>query len=67
MGLAVKGSVSPWPAAPDNYLPEVFAAYMVLGIIWMFIDRRAAPEGHAVRRQLRSARGSGPIRSHSLR
>jgi amino acid transporter len=39
MGLAVKGSVSPWPAAPDNYLPEVFAVYMVLGVIWMAIDR----------------------------
>lgn len=39
MGLAVKGSVSPWPAAPDNYLPEVFAAYMALGIAWMFVDR----------------------------
>ena len=45
MGLAVKGSVSPWPAAPDNYLPEVFAAYMVLGIIWMAIDRaRSRPK-----------------------
>ena len=39
MGLAVKGSVSPWPAAPDNYLPQVFAVYMVLGVIWMAIDR----------------------------
>ena len=40
MGLAVKGSVSPWPAAPDNYLPEVFAVYMALGIAWMLFDRR---------------------------
>ncbi len=40
MGLAVKGSVLPWPAAPDNYLPYVFAAYMALGIGWMLIDRR---------------------------
>ena len=45
MGLAVKGSVSPWPAAPDNYLPEVFAGYMVLGLAWMFIDRtRSKPK-----------------------
>ena len=40
MGIAVKGSVSPWPAAPDNYLPEVFAGYMALGIAWMLWDRR---------------------------
>ena len=45
MGLAIKGSVSPWPAAPDNYLPEIFAGYMVLGLIWMFIDRqRSGPK-----------------------
>ncbi|MGI4790979.1 MAG: APC family permease [Janthinobacterium lividum] len=45
MGIAVKGSVSPWPAAPDNYLPEVFAAYMLVGIVWMFIDRaRSGPK-----------------------
>ena len=39
MGLAIKGSISPWPSAPDNYLPEVFAVYMALGIAWMFFDR----------------------------
>ncbi len=40
MGLAIKGSVSPWPAAPDNYLPYIFAAYMALGIGWMLLNRR---------------------------
>jgi len=45
MGLAVKGSISPWPAAPDNYLPEIFGVYMVLGLIWMFVDRqRSGPK-----------------------
>ena len=39
MGIAIKGSVSPWPTAPDNYLPYVFAGYMVLGILWMLFDR----------------------------
>jgi len=39
MSIAIKGSVSPWPAAPDNYLPEVFAVYMVLGVAWMLVDR----------------------------
>lgn len=40
MGLAVKGSVAPWPSAPDQYLPQVFAAYMALGIVWMVVDRQ---------------------------
>ncbi|BDI28653.1 amino acid permease [Capsulimonas corticalis] len=39
MGLAVKGSVYPWPVAPDNYLPQVFAGYMAVGIVWMLIER----------------------------
>ncbi len=39
MGLAVKGSVAPWPGAPDNYLPQIFAAYLVIGVIYMLIDR----------------------------
>ncbi len=42
MGLAVKGSVLPWPAAPDNYLPGVFAVYMIVGIAWLLLDRRRA-------------------------
>ncbi len=40
MGLAIKGSISPWPAAPDNYLPYIFGVYMALGIAWMLVDRR---------------------------
>lgn len=45
MGIAVKGSVSPWPASPLQYLPEIFAAYMVLGVIYLFVDRgRSGPK-----------------------
>ena len=40
MGLAVKGSVSPWPTAPDQYLPQIFAVYMVIGVIYMVINRQ---------------------------
>jgi len=45
MGLAVKGSVSPWPASPNEYLPQIFAGYMALGLAWLFIDRqRSGPK-----------------------
>ena len=40
MGLAIKGSVAPWPTAPDQYLPQIFAVYLVIGIIYMVIDRQ---------------------------
>ncbi len=40
MGLAVIGSVDPWPAAPFDKLPPIFVAYMAIGILWMIFDRR---------------------------
>jgi amino acid transporter len=40
MGLAVVGSLYPWPAAPYNALPPVFALYMAIGIAWLIYDRR---------------------------
>jgi amino acid transporter len=40
MGLAVVGSVYPWPAAPYNTLPPIFAVYMAIGVAWMIYDRR---------------------------
>lgn len=40
MGLAVVGSVYPWPAAPYDKLPPIFAVYMAIGIGWMIYDRR---------------------------
>ncbi|HEX7844035.1 MAG TPA: APC family permease [Kofleriaceae bacterium] len=40
MGLAVVGSVHPWPDAPYNTLPPIFAVYMAIGIAWMIYDRR---------------------------
>lgn len=40
MGLAVVGSVYPWPAAPYDTLPPMFAVYMAIGIVWMIYDRR---------------------------
>src|SRR5262249_31131357 len=40
MGLAVVGSVYPWPAAPGDTLPQIFAVYMAIGIVWIVFDRR---------------------------
>jgi amino acid transporter len=40
MGLAIKGSVLPWPSSPDNYLPQIFAVYMAIGIAWMLISQK---------------------------
>jgi amino acid transporter len=40
MGLAVVGSVYPWPAAPYNTLPPIFAVTMAIGLAWMIYDRR---------------------------
>jgi len=42
MGLAVVGSVYPWPAAPYHLLPPIFVLYMAIGIAWMIYDRRRA-------------------------
>ena len=40
MGLAVVGSVHPWPDPPAHTLPPIFAVYMAIGIGWMLYDRR---------------------------
>jgi amino acid transporter len=40
MGLAVVGSVYPWPASPFNMLPAIFAVYMAIGIGWLIYNRQ---------------------------
>ncbi len=40
MGLAVVGSVYPWPDAPFDKLPPIFVIYMGIGIAWMIYGRR---------------------------
>jgi hypothetical protein len=40
MSLAVVGSVHPWPDAPADTLPLIFAVYMAIGVVWMIYDRR---------------------------
>ncbi|HEX3757443.1 MAG TPA: APC family permease [Kofleriaceae bacterium] len=40
MGLAIVGSVDPWPAAPYDTLPPIFVVYVAIGIAWLIYDRR---------------------------
>ncbi len=55
MGLAIYGSVIPYPAAPLNVLPPVFAIYMIIGAVWLLVMR-----GNAIRtaEERRSTTGS---------
>jgi len=44
MFLSLVGSVYPVPAAPYNYFPYAFAAYMLLGFIWFTVVKSRAPQ-----------------------
>ncbi|HQT64094.1 MAG TPA: APC family permease [Acidocella sp.] len=43
MFLSLVGSVYPAPAAPYNYFPYAFAAYMLIGAAWFFIIKAKNP------------------------
>lgn len=44
MAFVIYGSVAPYPAAPYNWLPPIFVAYMVIGFIWFAILKGKSPE-----------------------
>jgi len=44
MVLALVGSVYPVPAAPYNYLPYGFAAYMLVGVVWFLVLKARTPQ-----------------------
>ena len=44
MVLSLVGSVYPVPAAPYNYFPYAFAAYMLIGLIWYMVVKARAPQ-----------------------
>lgn len=44
MLFSLAGSLYPVPAAPLNYLPYGFAAYMLLGVVWFYILKGRLPE-----------------------
>jgi amino acid transporter len=43
MLFVIYSSVFPWPAAPDQYLPEIFIAYIVIGLVWFLILKQKSP------------------------
>jgi amino acid transporter len=44
MVLSLIGSVYPVPAAPYNYLPYGFAAYMLVGVLWFVVLKSRMPQ-----------------------
>ena len=44
MLFSLAGSLYPVPAAPLNYLPYGFAAYMLVGTVWFFILKGKLPQ-----------------------
>jgi amino acid transporter len=44
MFLSLVGSVYPVPAAPYNYFPYAFAAYMLLGFAWFSFVKTKSPQ-----------------------
>ena len=44
MLFSLAGSLYPVPAAPMNYLPYGFAAYMLVGVVWFYILKARLPE-----------------------
>lgn len=44
MGFVIYASVVPYPAAPYNWLPPIFAAYMALGLVWFLVLKAKSPQ-----------------------
>jgi len=44
MVLSLVGSVYPVPAAPYNYFPYAFLAYMVIGLLWYLYMKQRRPQ-----------------------
>lgn len=62
MSIAVYGSVVPFPAAPYNALPPIFAAYMIVGAVWMMATKsNAAQTSQSVRAGLSNMEAEGAM------
>ena len=44
MAFVVYASVVPYPAAPFNWLPPLFALYLVIGLIWFLVLKAKSPQ-----------------------
>jgi amino acid transporter len=43
MLFVVYSSLVPLPAAPDQYLPEIFIAYILVGLVWFLVLKAKSP------------------------
>jgi amino acid transporter len=43
MAFVIYASIVPYPAAPFNWLPPVFVAYLVIGLVWFLILKSKSP------------------------
>ncbi|HQT64148.1 MAG: hypothetical protein B7Z75_09300 [Acidocella sp. 20-57-95] len=43
MLFVIYSSVYPWPAAPDQYLPEIFVGYLAIGLVWFLVLKSKSP------------------------
>jgi hypothetical protein len=44
MAFVIYGSVQPYPAAPLNVLPPIFATYMAIGLVWFSLLKVRSPQ-----------------------
>jgi amino acid transporter len=44
MGFVIYSSIFPWPAAPCQYLPQVFIGYIVVGLVWFLVLKVKSPQ-----------------------
>ena len=61
MVLSLVGSLYPVPAAPYNYFPYAFAAYMLVGFAWYMVVKTRAPQVIVgIEHDMESAIGGAP-------
>ena len=44
MGFVIYASLMPYPAAPFNTLPPIFAGYMAIGLVWFLVLKAKNPQ-----------------------
>lgn len=44
MLFVIYSSVIPWPTAPCQYLPQIFVAYVIIGLIWFLYLKSKSPQ-----------------------
>ena len=44
MVFVIYSSIFPWPAAPCQYLPQIFLAYVAIGLAWFLVLKFKSPQ-----------------------